>query len=503
MDPEDKQLLQDIRQLIVTQGVGGPRPSPTPATLGRQAVKELQDYGGIHNVSEYIAASPSSSSSSSCTEPASPSAVTDDNLPFLGDADMKDLQHKKFANESELIKWFEPHFTALMTWASHQLKHKMIILNTERHPWVMDPNLGEPSKPDGVGLPVEMANFYMTPGDHKYANHGDTKFGVLAHWDLRDSIEFISEWKEGNHALFGALGEAIEYARRINSNFKSDCNVQETKRAVDMLVANQAGFQLARCVNGTVRALVYGQWNSIGSKQAFERFVLGTLWEKVPRQRPWLEALDLLTKNLGIELVETGTNSDCFLGRGASGRVFRVKRKDDNRELALKVALGTDGMARLAQENLQMYTHAAALQYGGVTATLEGYKAYPRRKCGALLTSPVGVRIKPLKKHVRAALQSLKRLSQTGFGHGDARWPNAIIIDDPELKCVWIDLRTLEEHAGEEDQIEAFVEDVTEFYNSFLRGSAANHDLELPIRDYLVDDSALSPLLDAMQSIWN
>ena len=126
MDPEAIQLLQDIRQLIVSQGVGGPRPSPTPATLGRQAVKELQDYGGIHDVSEYIAAS--SSPSSSCTASASASAVTDDNLPFLGDDDMKELQHKNFANESELIKWFEPHFTALMTCASHQLKHKMIIL---------------------------------------------------------------------------------------------------------------------------------------------------------------------------------------------------------------------------------------------------------------------------------------------------------------------------------------------------------------------------------------
>ncbi|KAL3907445.1 MAG: hypothetical protein SGILL_008872 [Bacillariaceae sp.] len=483
------ELLQDIRQLLITQGVGGPGTSPTPATLGRQAVEELNNYGGMSYVSDYIG-----------------SASADK---FLSDDEMKALVKITFVNESELIKWFEPRMRAVMASVSQKLGHKMILLNSERHAWCrcMDPHphLGAASKPDGVGLPVEMAALSMTPGDHQYANAGDINFGVLADWELRDSIEFICEWKEGNHALFGALGEAIEYARRIYSNFKSDCNVQETKQTMDMLVANQAGFQLVRCSRGTVRALIRGEWNSVGSHEALRRFMLGTLWQNVPRKRPWLEALELLTHNLGVELVEPSLNSGCFLGRGASGRVFRVRRKSDNRELAMKVALGTDGMARLAQESLKMLKHGRALHQAGVTVTLHKDKEYQSRQCGAILTGPVGMQMKPLKKHVKAALESLKKLSQVGgLAHGDARWPNAIICvtEDGSEKCLWIDLRTLEEHDGVEDQKELFVADVLELYDSFHCG-ARGDELEARICEYLVDDSSLEPLLDAMRLIWH
>ena len=205
-------------------------------------------------------------------------------------------------------------------------------------------------------------------------------------------------------------------------------------------------------------------------------------------------------------------HSDCFLGRGASGRVFRVRKKrdndnrklhnDDNEELALKVVLGTDGMGRLAQEALKMKTHASLLQEAGVTTTAHGYKEYPRREIGALLTGPVGIPIKRLKKRIRAALESLKQLNQKGLAHGDARWPNVIIIEEDgetsSLKGLWIDLRTLEEVESVEDQEQCFVHDMVEFYSSFNSVEATDQELEVRIRDYLADDSALEDLLDAM-----
>ena len=49
-----------------------------------------------------------------------------------------------------------------------------------------------------------------------------------------------------------------------------------------------------------------------------------------------------------------------------------------------------------------------------------------------------------------------------------------------------------------EDQKQCFVHDVAEFYSSFNGDEATDQELEVRIRDYLADDSALEDLLDAM-----
>jgi hypothetical protein len=474
---------------------GAPRSSPTPATLGNEALAYMDQYKShqlYKEINEGAFKSPE---------------------PFLDVVAMQELRKKKFTSESHLIQWFQPHFATLMKSVSEELGYDVILLNSERHSWVIDPHAGAASRPDGVGIAVELASFKMSETDAQFANPGDNNFGTPASWVLRDSIEFITEWKVSS-SLNRALGEGIEYHRRIVAPFKADRNVQNTKNTTDVLVANQTSFMLTRCIDNTARFAYHGKWDSPGSKQALHDFVLGTLWPDAPRQRPWKDVLQAVCKELAVELVTPTTTDDgnCFLGYGSSGRVFRVVRKErhgtDAPHLALKIARGMkaegEGVASLQVEVSNLKRFEKALNQAGATVQNHGCVLCPTLGYSAILVGPVGESVRPLECHVRAALKSLKRLHEAGLAHGDSRWENAIIVEQERNDagtCLWLDLQTLEEVTEEEEKAKRFSKDVHVFFSSFHCAVEIPNIAELSSA-YLQDDAQLGALLLSMAPIW-
>jgi len=472
--------LANLSLQVASLQPGASRSSPTPATIGRQSLQLLKQYNNYVEINSEL--------------------FPDRQDPFLGASDMQDLTRQRFENESGLIQWFEPHFRKLMEKVSAQLGYEVILLYSERHPWIKDPHGGADSKPDGVGIAVELASFKMTEGDRKYANDGDTKFGTLASWVLRDSLEFVSEWKVDGPFNLG-VGEGLDYHRRIVSNFKRDSNVLETKNVTDLLIANRSGFLLVRCVNSDARSAYEGKWNAPGSKEALYRFALGTLWDKACRERNWKDALQYLSKKLKVKLLTPTDGRDCFLGYGSSGRVFRVQRTTEeacNTELALKVALHPDS---LKAEILSASQHKEALKKADATIQILDWISKSSKGYLGLLVNPVGLPLRRLKRDVKDALLSLKRLHTAGLSHGDSRWENAIIVEaGGKRKCLWIDLRTLDS-PDEEERESSFSFDVRTLFDSFHCGMQGSEVDELALA-YLAEDGKLDDLLEEMKPIW-
>ena len=162
--------------------------------------------------------------------------------------------------------------------------------------------------------------------------------------------------------------------------------------------------------------------------------------------------------------------------------------------LALKISVGDTTAA--SSEIAKMKLYEERLGQAGATVFLTSSIVRRGQKFAALLTSPVGRDLKPLKKDISAALTSLRDLHVAGFSHGDARWKNAIIL--PDGKCRWIDLRSLEDTADESQEYKEteFHNDVTTFVESF--GLTANLPASLT-SSYLQGGNA-TELLKAISS---
>jgi hypothetical protein len=455
-------------------------PSPTPSTLGKTAISQLRGYGGycLVGCEEYRSHFPGAQAA-----------------PFLDGAQMQELKNKQFGDdESKLIQFFQPYFHALMTGASNELGFKVVLLNSERHAWTKCPKGGAATIPDGVALPVEFAHFQVGDKDNEYKNEGDDHFGKLANWVLRDSIEFIAEWKTGSNFARG-LGEAIEYHLRINSRFDHDRQVQESKRTTDCFVGNEQGFYLARCIDGSPRSVFASDWNSQYSMDALHRFALGTLWPIMPRGRIWKHALTEACQELHVELLESSMEKDCFLGYGSDGRVFRVRNQNGD-ELAMKITVGDLSSAH-AEINA-MNAFRCRLEQTGVTVCLVSKVVRRGKNYAALLISPVGRSLRQLKKDVSVALASLRGLHVAGFSHGDARWKNAIIL--PDGTCRWIDLRSLVDISDESEDQKDF--DFHYDVSTFIKSYGVKIDLASSLTsEYLKSNDATS-MLEEISPIW-
>lgn len=416
--------------------------------------------------------------------------------PFLNEGQMQELRNKQFGDdESKLIQFFQPYFRALMTYASTQLGFKVVLLNSERHPWTKCPKGGAETIPDGVALPAEFAHFTVGEKDKQYKNEGDDHFGKLANWVLRDSIEFIAEWKTGRSFVRG-LGEAIKYHLRINARFDHDRQVQESKGTTDCLVGNEQGFYLTRCIDGSPRSLFASDWDSPYSMDALRRFALGTLWPAMPRGRIWKRALTKACQELNVEPLESSMETDCFLGYGSDGRVFRVRNQNGD-DLALKISVGE--LTSALSEINAMKLHRDRLERTGVTVFLVSHIVRRRENYAALLISPVGRSLRPLKKDVSVALDSLRALHVAGFAHGDARWKNAIILPD-DGTCRWIDLRSLVDIGSESEEYKnsEFHDDVSAFIQSY----GVKIDLTSSLTSAYLKSNDATSLLEAVSAIW-
>ena len=89
---ELRELRMEIRNLSMQRGPTDP--SPTPSTLGGNAVKKVKEFNGYNEVAE----------------DAFPGAPTD---PFLNPEQMLALKNTDISNESVLVQFFQPYFPSL------------------------------------------------------------------------------------------------------------------------------------------------------------------------------------------------------------------------------------------------------------------------------------------------------------------------------------------------------------------------------------------------------
>ncbi|KAF4143256.1 hypothetical protein GN958_ATG07617 [Phytophthora infestans] len=144
-----------------------------------------------------------------------------------------------------------------------------------------------------------------------------------------------------------------------------------------------------------------------GSKALFRDFI-------TKKKSPWATRLTAACSSLNTEVVE----GDTFLGRGAFGRVFKVKRVgQDGDVLALKI-VEKISVGRLFLE----YDALVRAQYTGLAIRPVG-EATKISDGAAMLLSPVG---KPISypttsQEARVPFDMLWQLHFASVAHGDPR----------------------------------------------------------------------------------
>jgi hypothetical protein len=369
-------------------------------------------------------------------------------------------QAKIIREESELVKWFTPHLKKLVDAASLAIASPLVLVNTERHAWVEDPHRGALSKPDMLIAHPAFVRSNLTDGDAKYNGEGFI-FGQCAHWDLRDAIEAIVEWKVDMGANdFSALGEGIDYARRIMHHMAEDEVPLDKARLgiTRLLLADRKGFQLVSCRNGGASECVVGGWSDPGSRDAVVRF-LGDSGQK----RTWVNAIQGLSQHLSLTVTTPANDTCCFLGRGSCGRVFQFSSDGNPTKLALKVALGDIACSQIHEEKTKFETFLTQLkQAGKYVVTLSSYHVSGEREYAGILLHPVGTQLPRTQDAIIDAIKGLKSLATAGLCHGDARLPNVMWVNGNY--ATWFDFRTMSTTRSPED---TFIKDVTTFVESF------------------------------------
>jgi len=456
----DEASLEEQRQqfgslvLALRQVSGQASSSPTPSTVGKQAYEFLDRAGRWTRISEI-----------------GPSVITADQSHEVKSAIVdQTLQNK----ETKLIHWFTPHLLRLVELAGQRVGTKMLLVNSERHPWVLDPHLGAASKPDLWCAHPGFWKEKKSEGDNYHDGQG-FRFGVLAEWVCRDCVECVWEWKvQMGNDDFSALGEGIEYCKRLSHvNGSSPSTLNEARaRDTRVVACDWKQFYLVRCRDGVPIECKVGSWAGPGSQEAVVNFLAANV------DRQWTSSIDRLCTKFGVVL---DASHPCFLGCGAIGRVFKVTTSSGT-EAALKVAVGSRGCDALVAE---AKAYECTDQTGETTTRLlQHYCDRGGTGFAGLLVTPVGQKLPRTREAITSALQGLKRLSESGFKHGDARSDN-VFWDAGRERAVWTDLRTLSlvEHVDREN---AFQEDVVYFARSM--------DIELPASGLR---EALPPFLNA------
>lgn len=427
--------------------------SPSFATVGMREKKVLKDMDAIKPVSG-------------------------EGLAVLTDEDYAALQAKELT-ESEVIKYFTPVLRPLVEAAAGRTGYNLILVNSERHPWVEDPHGGEASKPDMIVLDAALFAASVSPVDKAHAEDG-FYFGKLANFDLCDSISVTLEWKidMGTDAHV-AFGEGLEYARRMHSPSRIvGTSCEEDRQCQHVMLADKKGFVLSVVKYNRAISYVYGQWCAPGSRDAIVSFFACN--------KKWLDAIRDACLKLAVspvvpaamKLADDATRMNgqsAFLGRGATGRVFLVRGESDIGDnvtslFALKVALGRDGCSRLLSESARSKAISGMGELAAVIPRLVAEFECPRSEYAALLFQPVGARIGPpfTKYKIEGALIALRELGNRGVHHGDARWPNVLWVgDDKSGRSVWTDLQTATVNYDRSMWLDLFVVDVLSFRSSF------------------------------------
>ena len=329
----------------------------------------------------------------------------------------------------------------------------LLLVNSEEYKWIVTFSKHPDNfmKPDfflikkGLQIDLGETGSETLVKLRKLPENSDVKysFGKLNKWCLRDCILAVIEFKVKLEPQdFGKLVCYLQHMSRDDS--------KSTYRG---MVCDATDVWLVCCTEGKVDTRIDTTWTSAGSAQLIKRFF--------SHRNSWCSVLDYCCAELKVKL----SASNSFLGRGSSGRVFRVVDEDNN-ERAMKIVY-SENATHITAVQAEITTLRSIKALGGHTVTVVGEPAYYRNPLNNTITgigylmAEVGNVVSVTDHNEQAAelFRELYELHRLNRYHGDPRLPNIIRYNE---NLLWIDFMRINLDHPSEDEFEKFVEhDVT------------------------------------------
>ncbi|KAJ3003050.1 UNVERIFIED_CONTAM: hypothetical protein HDU68_005893 [Siphonaria sp. JEL0065] len=249
-----------------------------------------------------------------------------------------------------------------------------------------------------------------------FEKHGTPyRFGVPPKnlWDMITILESKLQFSEG-----ADFGQVVRYLQHLNEN------------AFAVLFDKTRCWLIRTREKHVVHSVEEVDWLAGGSKKKFVDFVLASM-------RPWSDVILAACEHFQVNLVD----SNAFLGAGATGRVFKVKRIVEGKETfcALKIVLNTNEL-NISTLSAECSSLKAASATGVVVSVVGDFRVFEGGIGAGLLMSPVGDSI--ARENLSSDLlnriaKAMFDLHVKGVQHGDPRIQN--LIQDKRLQILWID----------------------------------------------------------------
>ena len=230
------ELLRGVKRELenVQEHFGRPTPIDTPASLGRKSMVELQMSALVSRLDD----------ESSSHNPSGPAVLDDDSIPRL----------LKLTNEHQVVAFFTPVFERIL-----QQVRSVQVVNSEEYPWLVttsgDSRFNQ--KPDNIFCHSAIYNrrnpFTTEDAELIRLRRPTDKYGVLADWALRDSIDAIGEAKIRIDNT--AFGEVINYARHV-------CYRADAPKRTKILLYDKYEFWMVRATLGEISSVNICRWVS-------------------------------------------------------------------------------------------------------------------------------------------------------------------------------------------------------------------------------------------------
>jgi hypothetical protein len=371
---------------------------------------------------------------------------------------LNELQKQENFSEALLAQWFTPILQEMVQEASRQAGYKLVLVNCERHHWVQGADKhAARTHPDFFVTHPAFFKYLESSKDTKMGGKGFL-FGKPSNWNLRDCIQICCELMLNDFPKHVAqvAGYSLLMSHNSGSGTVDEARIDETF----FLLGDANNFSLINCFQGVPSQCTEGQWKDPGSRKMIIHYIM-----KKRLGNPWAQAMEQLCKQFCVTYTQPSKNSQCFLGCGSDGRVFRVQSKT-GALYALKMALGDRGCLRIREEYRNHVNYSHVLNQSGSSVSMSKFYMDSKRQYVGLLVEPVGEPLERTEKQIMQALISLRSLTNLRLRHGDARLPN-VIWDRDKNRALWLDLTRATMQGKQENPADVFAEETETFFNSF------------------------------------
>lgn len=339
------------------------------------------------------------------------------------------------------------------------------LVNSEEYPWIpqsseLKANLIAPD----LFIAPEYLVSYRMPYNRAPDSGENASFGEFQQYLACDSLCAVLDGKV--HLTKAALGDFVKYLEILTWAGRATEATQ-----CKGLLFDADNVQLVKACNGHVTEITVIGWATPGSRAFIQNFLSSNVDD------PWHRALNWACNASAVTLVVAKTSQllagqkkvSCILGVGAVGRVFKVQSPTaPTVSWALKVVCGAASCVELRRQyELTRALPAAALRWViGVVEDSYRESAIERDpveplQVSSLLMATVGqptIYQEDIDTPAAVAiLRVLSELHALSIVHGDARYKNAVYVQNEGWK--WIDLRSqqLGTSVGYADDVRTFL----------------------------------------------